>query len=89
MAQALSESRQRADIPIYSFSEHQRQKSTTPIYSPHVLVLEGIFALYDKRVLDLLDLKLFADADADVCLARRSESCPNGLLVARASTNTK
>ena len=47
--------------------------STTTIYSPHVLVLEGIFALYDKRVLDLLDLKLFAEADLDVCLSRRSE----------------
>ena len=42
------------------------------LYSPHVLILEGIFALYDQRVLDLLDLKIFAEADADVCLGRRS-----------------
>lgn len=27
------------------------------IYSPHVLILEGIFALHDERVLDMLDLK--------------------------------
>ena len=47
-------------------------KGTTTIYSPHVLVVEGIFALYDQRILDLMDLKLFAEADADVCLARRS-----------------
>ena len=46
---------------------------TTSVYSPHVLILEGIFALYDHRVLDLLDIKIFCDADADVCLARRSE----------------
>ncbi len=64
----------RSDIPIYSFEEHRRQKETTSIYSPHVLVLEGIFALYDQRVLDLLDMKIFAEADADVCLARRSMS---------------
>ncbi|KAL9127351.1 MAG: hypothetical protein Q9217_003765 [Psora testacea] len=50
---------------------HQREVETTPIYSPHVLILEGIFALYDRRILDLLDIKIFADADADVCLARR------------------
>ena len=43
------------------------------IYSPHVLILEGIFALYDPRVRQLLDVKTFAEADADVCLARRSE----------------
>lgn len=47
-------------------------EGTTTIYSPHVLILEGIFALYDQRVLELLDLKLFAEADLDVCLARRS-----------------
>ena len=38
-----------------------------------MLVLEGIFALYDPRVLELLDLKIFAEADGDLCLARRSE----------------
>ena len=41
------------------------------VYSPHVLILEGIFALHDQRVLDMADLKVFADADADLCLARR------------------
>lgn len=28
------------------------------IYSPHVLILEGIFALHDPRILELLDLKV-------------------------------
>lgn len=36
-----------------------------------MLILEGIFALHDQRVLDLLDLKIFAEADADLCLSRR------------------
>ncbi|KAI9745601.1 MAG: Uridine kinase [Claussenomyces sp. TS43310] len=61
----------RAEIPIYSFSKHQREKATTSIYSPHVLILEGIFALYDPRVLNLLDMKVFCEADADTCLSRR------------------
>ncbi|KAL8709970.1 MAG: hypothetical protein Q9220_005421 [cf. Caloplaca sp. 1 TL-2023] len=61
----------RAEIPIYSFEQHQRQESSVSIYSPHVLILEGIYALYDQRVLDLLDVKIFAEADADLCLARR------------------
>ena len=61
----------RADIPVYSFEDHQRQDRTTPMYSPHVLVLEGIFALYDQRILDLLDMKIFTEADPDLCLARR------------------
>lgn len=49
-------SRKRAEIPVYSFAKHQRLDRTTSIYSPHVLVLEGIFALYDPRVLQLLDM---------------------------------
>lgn len=34
-------------------------EKTTSIYSPHVLIVEGIFALYDPRVLDLLDMKVW------------------------------
>ncbi|KAK0714790.1 uridine kinase family-domain-containing protein [Lasiosphaeris hirsuta] len=61
----------RAEIPVYSFEKHARLDKTTAIYSPHVLILEGIFALYDPRVLDLLDMKIFCEADADTCLSRR------------------
>jgi uridine kinase len=60
-----------AEVPIYSFQKHARLSKTTTIYSPHVIILEGIFALHDQRVLDLLDLKIFAEADADLCLSRR------------------
>ncbi|KUI68392.1 Uridine kinase [Cytospora mali] len=48
----------RAEIPIYSFAKHSREEKTTSIYSPHVLVVEGIFALHDPRVLKLLDMKV-------------------------------
>ncbi|OQO09608.1 hypothetical protein B0A48_05010 [Cryoendolithus antarcticus] len=61
----------KAEIPVYSFEKHARLKKTTTIYSPHVLILEGIFALHDQRVLDMLDMKIFAEADADLCLSRR------------------
>ncbi|KAF2226872.1 uridine-cytidine kinase 2 [Elsinoe ampelina] len=61
----------KAEIPNYSFEKHNRIDRTTTIYSPHVLILEGIFALHDKRVLDILDLKIYCEADADLCLSRR------------------
>jgi uridine kinase len=60
-----------AEVPIYSFQKHARLSKTTTIYSPHVIILEGIFALHDPRIVDLLDLKIFAEADADLCLSRR------------------
>ena len=65
---------QKANIPVYSFEKHARVNRTTTIYSPHVLILEGIFALHDERVLDMLDMKIFAEADADLCLSRRRKS---------------
>ncbi|KAF3024850.1 hypothetical protein G7054_g10865 [Neopestalotiopsis clavispora] len=61
----------RAEIPVYSFEKHQRLDKTVPIYSPHVLILEGIFALYDPRVRELLDMGVYCEADADTCLSRR------------------
>ncbi|KIW21087.1 uridine kinase [Exophiala spinifera] len=61
----------RTDIPIYSFEQHQRLDKTVSIYSPHVIILEGILALNDPRVLDLLDMKIYVEADPDVCLSRR------------------
>ncbi|GAV48975.1 hypothetical protein ZYGR_0N03800 [Zygosaccharomyces rouxii] len=59
-------------IPVYSFVEHNRipNKNIT-IYGASIIVLEGIYTLYDKRLLDLMDLKIYVDADLDVCLARR------------------
>ncbi|SCW00354.1 LAFE_0C02344g1_1 [Lachancea fermentati] len=59
-------------IPVYSFVHHNRvpDKSIT-IYGSSVVVIEGIYALYDQRLLDLMDLKIYVDADLDVCLARR------------------
>ncbi|KAL2695902.1 hypothetical protein AAEP93_003202 [Penicillium crustosum] len=61
----------KANIPIYSFSEHQRQPNTTTLYSPRVIILEGILALHDPRIVEMLDVKIFVEADMDVCLGRR------------------
>ena len=48
----------KAEVPIYSFEKHARIEKTNTIYSPHVLILEGIFALHDPRVLEMLDMKV-------------------------------
>ncbi|KAJ5230344.1 hypothetical protein N7489_011052 [Penicillium chrysogenum] len=61
----------RANIPVYSFAEHQRQPNTTTLYSPRVIILEGILALHDPRIVEMLDVKIFVEADMDVCLGRR------------------
>ncbi|ETN41906.1 uridine kinase [Cyphellophora europaea CBS 101466] len=61
----------RVDIPVYSFPLHQRLDETVSLYSPHVVILEGNLALNDQRILAMLDMKIFVEADLDVCLSRR------------------
>ncbi|OAL72771.1 uridine kinase [Trichophyton violaceum] len=69
----------KVDIPIYSFKKHQREPETTPMHPPRVLILEGILAFTDPRILELLDLKIFVEADMDVCLGRRNIIIPRGI----------
>jgi uridine kinase len=54
---AQAPKRRKAEIPIYSFEKHQREEKTTPLYSPHVLILEGILAFSDPRIVEMLDVK--------------------------------
>lgn len=62
----------KTSIPVYSFVEHNRvPNKSINIYGASVVVLEGIYALHDQRLLNLMDLKIYVDADLDVCLARR------------------
>lgn len=58
-------------IPVYSFQLHARTDKTITIYGANVIIIEGIYALYDERLLRLMDMKIFVDTDLDVCLARR------------------
>lgn len=59
------------ELPIYDFATHGRTAKTKYVYGADVIVLEGIFALYDDRIRALMDLKIFVETDDDVRLARR------------------
>lgn len=61
----------KTEIPNYSFVEHNRTDKKTTIYGANVIIIEGIYALYDQRLLDMMDVKIFVDTDLDICLARR------------------
>lgn len=59
------------DIPVYDYSIHNRSKETIHIEPQRVVILEGILLLYDARLRDLMDVKIFVDAPADERLVRR------------------
>ena len=59
------------EMPQYDFSIHNRSEETITVEPTDVVVVEGIFALYDEAVLEMLDLRLFVETDADVRILRR------------------
>ncbi|KAI5293708.1 Uridine kinase [Ascosphaera acerosa] len=73
LAQTLADLKQgkKVDVPVYDFSTHSRQAQTTTLYSPHVLIVEGILAWHDPRVAAMMDVKIFVEEDLDICLGRR------------------
>ncbi|KAI0775302.1 armadillo/beta-catenin/plakoglobin [Trametes elegans] len=61
-----------SNIPIYSFTEHQRLEETKYLYGASIIiVVEGILALHDPALRALYDLKIFVQCDSDLMLARR------------------
>ncbi len=55
----------------YDFSHHKRADSEEMMRPGQVLILEGIHAFYDKRLLQRMFLKLFINVEPDICLLRR------------------
>jgi len=61
------------EMPIYDFNTSSRVKETECKKPTYLIVFEGIFALYDERIRNIMDMKIFVDTDDDVRLARRSK----------------
>jgi uridine kinase len=59
--------------PIYDFTNDNRSSNTVPVMPAPIIVLEGILVLYDPRLRNLFNLKIFVDADPDVRFIRRLE----------------
>ena len=57
--------------PVYDFSQHNRSDETIEIAPKSVIIVEGILIFENKKLRDLMDIKIFVDTDADVRLCRR------------------
>jgi uridine kinase len=58
-------------VPRYSFTTHRRENECDYLQPSHVIIVEGMFILFDEDIRKMLDLKIFVDTDLDECLARR------------------
>ncbi len=59
------------DMPQYDFSEHNRKPERTTVEPTDVIILEGILALHDDALNEMMDLRLYVETDADVRILRR------------------
>ena len=57
--------------PVYSFVDHNRLEASVKVIPAKVLIVEGILIFENKKLRDLMDIKVFVDTDADIRLARR------------------
>lgn len=57
--------------PVYDFTVHNRVAETVTVRPAKVVVVEGILIFENRELLDLFDIKVFVDTDADVRIIRR------------------
>lgn len=57
--------------PKYDYTVHNRSQTNEIIYPSDVIILEGLFALYNPEIRELEEIKIFVDTPADVRFIRR------------------
>ena len=59
------------EVPTYDYSQHTRSKETIAFDPKDVIIVEGIFALENNTLRDMMDVKIYVDTDADLRILRR------------------
>lgn len=57
--------------PLYDFSTHSR-RTETQLYQPaRIILVEGILIFVERELRELMDMRIYVDADADIRFIRR------------------
>jgi uridine kinase len=59
------------EIPVYDFKAYTRTPATRHVEPQPVILIEGILIFVDKRLREMMDVKIFVDCDADLRFIRR------------------
>ena len=59
------------DCPVYDYSMHNRSDKTIHIEPKKIILAEGILLLEDPRLRNMMDIKIYVEADADERILRR------------------
>src|SRR6056297_3499120 len=67
---ALKEGYQ-VEIPIYDFTKHIRKEETKLVEPRDIILIDGILIFNEKKLRELMDIRLYVDTDDDIRLLRR------------------
>lgn len=59
------------EVPIYDMRTHTRLPKGRPVAGRRVVILDGLLILEDPAIRQLMDIKLYVDADPDIRFIRR------------------
>ena len=60
-------------MPQYDFVHHRRMDEMVEVRPEKLIIIDGLMIFYDRRIRDLLDLKLYVDTPPDIRFIRRLE----------------
>ena len=60
-------------VPTYEFSTYVRLSETRTVEPEPVILMEGILVFADRELRDMMDVKIYVDAAADIRFIRRLE----------------
>lgn len=59
------------NIPIYDFTTDRRKSETLAVGPQPIVLVEGILIFTERQLRELMDIKIYVDADADIRFIRR------------------
>ncbi|MCP4913824.1 MAG: uridine kinase [Oligoflexia bacterium] len=62
---------QAIDSPVYDFITSSRTERTNPIEATDVVLLEGLFTIFNEEIRNILDIKVFLHVESDIRFTRR------------------
>lgn len=63
--------RESVEVPTYNYAEHTRSDETITVEPKDVIIIEGIFALENEQLRQMMDVKVYVDTDSDIRILRR------------------
>ena len=69
----ILDSKGKVEIPIYDYKTHTRESKTNTIFTKPILIIEGIFAVYNEKIRAMMNLVVFIDIDNNIRKKRRIE----------------